>query len=281
MTSYQNIYTLLCHRDIKMAEITLPKILSFLSPGQKLYVFDDGSFTKEDAEWCASLSDSIVIKELSGRNEQIQDLLAKYPNCLNYRKEFPLAFKLLDIPLIAGKTSERITFTDADIIYLKGCNGYFNRGINTYLRTDAVKLSVKLQHVFFKYNWKVPFCFNSGYFSFDLNGFDLDFLEYYLGLPDVRNIRWLSEQTAWALLFGRAGKSFCPDIGQFVCRESFQGPVASTLAIHLIGLTKKYVQDWSNPVAPGTEEIPRFMESRNVTVMDWVKKNAERFTSRL
>ncbi|MFD1258261.1 hypothetical protein ACFQ3S_15765 [Mucilaginibacter terrae] len=276
----QPVYTLLCKRDIPMAQATLPGILKALQPKQQLNIFDDGTFTPDDVALLSDLSASIRIVTLAQRNEEILGKLANYKNCLKYRGEFPLAFKMLDIPLLAAKDATRITFTDSDIIYLKDCEGYFNRDVNTYLRTDAIKLSVKLSQGLLKYHWKMPLRFNSGYFSFDLKDYDLDFVDHYLGLPDVRHMPWLSEQTCWSLLFGKAGKSYSPKENEFACRENFTGPKPDTLAIHLIGKLKSKVNEWSieldaNKTAPIK---PEFELSRNINMLDWVQKTARRFS---
>lgn len=183
----QQTFTLLCHRDMPMAMITLPKIIHFLEPSQNLVIVDDGSLTVEDIFTLKKLSPIVRIITRHEREDYILDAIGNRPNCKQYREEFPLAFKLIDIPLLAGKDSHRYTFTDTDIIYLKNCKNYFNQCVNTYLRTDAIKLSVKLQNAFLKYKWEIPLRFNSGYFSYDTRSFDLDFIEYFLGLPDVRN----------------------------------------------------------------------------------------------
>ena len=273
----QNVYTLLCEKDIPMALITLPRILFFLVPEQRLVIVDDGSFTIQTVEKLQQLSPAITVVTRSDREDKITDAIKNYPNCTKYRNRFPLAFKLIDIPLLSSQESPRFTFTDSDIIYLKNSEGYFNQNTNTYLRTDAIKLSVKLQHVLIKYKWKVPFRFNSGYFSFDTSHFDLDFIEYYLGLPDVYSVEWLSEQTCWALLFAKAGASVCPLENQFVCREVFDGPKADTQAIHLIATLKNKVKDWSVTLPTNVAEMqPSFEPSRNVTLADWAFKTIRR-----
>jgi hypothetical protein len=275
----QNVYTLLCERDMPMAMLTLPYIINAIQPQQQLHIFDDGSFTASSIEKLQSLSDRIKVITLKERNERIVEKLGRYENCIKYRSEFPLAFKMLDIPLIAKEAGNRFIFTDSDIIYLKNCDAYFQRDVNTYLKTDAIKLSVKLSRALLNYNWKIPLRFNSGYFSFGLDDYDLEFVNYYLGLPNVRHMPWLSEQTCWALLFGRAGKSYCPKENEFVCRENFIGPQPDTLAVHLIGNLKKEVNEWAIiKGANKTEGIyPKFELSRNINLLDWVQKSARRF----
>ena len=273
----QNVYTLLCEKDISMALITLPRIVFFLSPGQRLIIVDDGSFTPQTVEKLQQLSPAITVVTRSDREDKITDVLKNYPNCTKYRNRFPFAFKLIDIPLLSKENNSRYTYTDSDIVYLKNCGAYFNQTANTYLRTDAIKLSVKLQHALLKYKWKVPLRFNAGYFSFDTSHFDLDFIEYYLGLPDVYSVEWLSEQTCWALLFAKAGASVCPLENQFVCREIFDGPKADTLAIHLIATLKNKVGDWSITVPTNVADMqPSFEPSRNVSIADWAFKTIKR-----
>lgn len=276
----QTVYTLLCKRDLPMALITVPRILRFLQPAQKLVIIDDGSFDEETIRILSDLSAQVQVVTRSQREEQVLAALGNRPNCIKYRNDFPFAFKLIDIPLIAAKESPRYTYTDGDIIYLKDCEDYFNRDVNTYLRTDAIKLSFKLQQGLLKYKWKIPLRFNAGYLCYDTKDYDLDFVEQYLGMPDVRHMPWVSEQSCWALLFGRAGKSYCPKENEYVCRENFTGPQPDTLAIHLIGGLKKKVNEWSvekeaNKTAPVK---PGFEPSRNITILDWVQKSARRFS---
>jgi hypothetical protein len=259
-----------------MAEVTIPHILRFLSPGQCLRIFDDGSITQDDISILTAMSPVVSVITLAERNKSVQELIGNRPNCQKYRSEFPLAFKLLDLPLLAMQETKRFTFTDSDIIYIKNCREYFSRTVNTYLQTDAIKLSVKLSSALIKYKWKIPMNFNSGYFSFDLSGYDLDFLEYYLGLADVRNMPWLSEQTAWAILFGKAGNSFSPVLNEFVCRERFDGPKEDTFAIHLIAGYKKMYGKWGVFKKEPNIGRPSFFLSRNVNKTDWFKKTLRR-----
>ena len=276
----QPVYTLLCQKDLPMALVTLPKILQFLSVEQRLTIFDDGSFTDKTVDILVNLSAKIKVVTLKERDTLVNDILRDYPNCRKYRNEFPLAYKLLDIPLLLKYEGvERYTFTDSDIIYIKYAADYFNRDFNTYLRTDAIKLSIKLQDGIIKKKWKIPLRFNSGYFSFGLKDFDIDFVEYYLGLPTVRNIPWLSEQTCWALLFGRAGACYCPKEDEFVCRESFTALREDTLAVHLIGNLKSKYIEWSVPPKEMIKDtqVPGFESSRNVTILDWLQKSVKRF----
>jgi len=276
----QNVYTLLCERDMPMARITVPGILKFLSSAQKLYIYDDGSLRSDSVKELLDLSTQVIVTTRREREDIILEKLANKPKCIHYRNTLPFAFKLLDIPLmVMDNEGSRYTYTDSDIIYLRNCEGYFNRTVNTYLRTDAVKLSIRLKDVFLGYGWKVPYKFNAGFFSFDTKTYDLDFIEHYLGLPEIYNIPSLSEQTCWALLFERSGQPlFCPSEKQFVCREDFVGPDEQTLAIHLIANLKDKCEEWSRYIDNGSPNLfLEFEPSRNVTVVDWVKKSAARF----
>ncbi|QJD96951.1 hypothetical protein HH214_14275 [Mucilaginibacter robiniae] len=275
----QTVYTLLCERDVPMATVTLPKILRFLQPNQPLVIIDDGSITDKGTEMLLQLSPAIQVIKRKEREEQVLDMISQYPGCRKYRDEYGPALKLIDIPLLARTASPRFTYTDSDIIYIKNCEAYFGQQQNTYLRTDAIKLSVKLSNVFFKYRWPIPYKFNSGYFSYDTQKYDLDVIEYFVTRPDVRNNKWVHEQTCWALMFGKSGPSYSPDETQFVCRENLISPQPETRAIHLIGKLKGKLHDWSaeHYEVSGNSAQPRFNLSRNVNVIDWAQKSARRF----
>lgn len=278
----QPVFTLLCNKDIDMAMVTISRMLKFMSSEQDFIIVDDGSLTQESIDKLKGLSSQIKIILRKERESFILSELGDRKNCIEYRNKFPFAFKLIDIPLIAKTMSDRYTYTDSDIVYLKNCYAYFQSDVNTYLRTDAIKISVRLKDALLKYRWKIPYKFNAGYFSYDFSGFDLDFIEYYLGLEDVYNMPWLSEQTCWALMWGRDNSDkYCPKEDEFVCQEIFDKPTVRTNAIHLIaGLKDKYLP-WSdeeliqNLSKEGTFE-PTFDKSRNVTYLDWIQKSFKR-----
>lgn len=272
----QHVYTLLCNRDMPMACVTLPKILEFLSQEQLFVVIDDGSLTEHSIEYLKELSPQIKVISLKDREQIVLNKLDKYPECRKFRKEYAPAYKLIDIPILAMNDSPRFCYTDSDIIYLKSCEPCFNRQVNTYLKTDAIKISVKLSKVFLKYRWAIPNRFNSGYFSYDVKDYDLDLIEHFVSRPDVRNIPWVIEQTGWALLFGQSKELFCPDEDKFICRENFNGPDINTFAIHLIGNLKPKYKEWAYFKTLQTNDLD-FIRSRNVTLLDWYKKSARRF----
>jgi hypothetical protein len=272
----QTVYTLLCERDMQMAKITLPRIVFFCKKNQKIRVIDDGTLSEYSIGWLESLSGNIKVITKSIRDEQVLDSISRFPGCIKFRNEYPPSFKLIDIPILAKSECSRFTYSDSDIIYIRNSSKYFELQNDTFLRTDAIKLSVKLSTAFFKYKWKIPYKFNSGFFCYDSDNFDFDIIEYFVSRPDVRNMPWVIEQTAWALLFGKTS-SLCPLEKQFVCSESFEGPTEKTFAIHLIGKLKNRYVEWSNYKLEESILIPDFEQARNINFLDWSKKSFNRF----
>jgi hypothetical protein len=277
------VYTLLCHRDMPMASITLPLLLRYLDESQNLYIIDDGSLLDEDEAIAFGWGKNIRVLRRSQREAHVAETLAKYQACRQYRAEFPFAHKLLDLPLLAAQLGhDRFLYTDSDVLFLRNCQGFLQNDANLHLRTDAIKLSVKLFDVFFKYGWKIPYRFNAGFFSYPTGAFDLKFVEYFLAQPNCRHFPWLTEQTCWAVLFGRLPDVLCPDRDQFACRENFQGPDSETCAVHLIGDLKKRVSDWSClGMVPQKFHTLRFDSSRHVNVADWILKVGLRIRNKL
>lgn len=273
----QSVYTLLCERDMQMAKITLPRMLFFCKKKQKIRVVDDGTLSEYSINWLESLSDNIKVIRKSMRDELVLDTINKFPGCMKFRNEYPPSFKIIDIPILAKLESPRFTYSDSDIIYIRNSSKYFELNCDSFIRTDAIKLSVKLSTAFFKYKWKIPFKFNSGFFCYDTNNFDLDIIDYFVSRPDVRNMPWVIEQTAWAILFGKTS-SICPLESEFVCSESFLGPDNKTCAIHLIGNLKSKFIEWSDFKLEESNFVPSFEKARNINFIDWSKKSFKRFT---
>lgn len=261
-----------------MASITIPLLLRWLDNSQALYIIDDGSLLDEDEQTALGWGKNIYLVRRWQRDGEIKAKLAGYSACAQYRQEFPLAHKLIDLPLIAQKAGHhRFLYTDSDILFLRNCLGLLQIDTNLHLRTDAIKLSVKLSDVFLKFGWKIPYRFNSGFFSYPTHEFDLGFVDYFLRKPECRHFAWLTEQTCWAVLFGRLNGVLCPDLDQFVCRENFHAPDINTCAVHLIGDLKQRVAEWSVPgMFCETFDELRFETSRHVNFSDWILKTADR-----
>ena len=276
----QNTYTLLCEKDMGMALITIPKLRSFIDNHSSLIIVDDGTLSEKSIEKLKNIAENIIVVTRKERDEIILNKISKYPNICELRNKFAFAFKLIDIPILSLENFEgRYTYTDTDIIYYKNCEAYFTRLENTHLRTDGIKLSIKLQKLLLKYNWKIPYKFNAGYLSFDTKDYDLDFIAGFLKNPDIHNVPWLVEQTCWGLLFSRAGKSFYPNEEEFLCREDLENPTQKANAIHLIGDLKKNLSAWSNYILENQNiSNPCFKLSRNVTLLDWGIKSIKRLT---
>ncbi len=266
-----------------MASITIPLLLRWLDDSQTLYIIDDGSLLDADEETANGWGKNVCVLRRRQREDEIRTKLARYESCTQYREVFPLAHKLLDLPLLAQHAGhDRFLYADSDILFLRGCQGLLQIDTNVHLRTDAVKLSVKLSDVFLKFGWKIPYRFNSGYFSYPAHAFDWDFVEHFLGQPKCRHFTWLTEQTCWAVLFGRLPHVLYPDPEQFVCREDCSGPNSDTRAIHLIGQLKCHVDEWSVLASenPTGNEL-RLLASRYVTLNDWLHKSLQRFGTKL
>ena len=273
----QNTYTLLCEKDMYMARITIPKIIKFINSENNFVIVDDGTLTDSSIVELKLISPVIQIITRKDREQLVLSKISQFPKIRELRNNFAFAFKLIDIPILSIENKEsRYTYTDTDIIYYKNCSDYFNRSENTHLRTDGVKISIKLQKLLLKYSWKLPYKFNAGYLSFDTKDYDLNFIETFLKNPDINNIPWLVEQTCWGLIFSNAGKCYYPKENEFLCREDLKSPIGAN-AVHLIGNLKKNIQTWSQISIDDTNrKEPSFKLSRNVSFADWILKSIKR-----
>lgn len=210
-----------------------------------LEIFEDGSITKDDEQkLLSSLPKSTVVKK-NIRNAIIDDKLAAYPRCRQFRQENVLAQKLFDVALYQ---EEDTFFIDSDIFFLQkfklpalGPEPVFIYDTqNAYSFHPANFLGIP---------YKVYPSINTGFFFFPNKLFNINLLEEILGNSNVRKgfakYKVWAEQTLWALLAAPANKFNYFDALQIAMARKHLAYDERTVAIHLVSSYRHHFEELS------------------------------------
>ena len=219
----KTVSTLLGHVHVEMAVACLGSLLRYSADPLRLRIHDDGSLTSEDLDRLAEgLEDPEVVPRREA-DERVEANLGEA--CRAFRRENPLALKLFDAALFAG---DSLAFCDSDILFLRPFSGLF-AAAPVFMADSQNAYSVRSWHLALHRRLTLPRRVNSGVFQIGTHLYDPDLLEWYLGHPEFRFAPVWVEQTAWALLAGRAGCRLY-DPGQI----AFPGSAADPVALHFV-----------------------------------------------
>jgi len=206
----RRVATLLGHAHVEMALACLGSLLRHSADPLRLGIHEDGSLDEEDRERLArGLGDPEFVPRAEA-DARVEDLLAGRPALRSFRRENPLALKLIDIPFLAGMEADGgLAYCDSDVLFLRPFADLFRfPGPETgavFMSDRQNAYSVRSWHLLARPRLALPCRVNSGVLLFRTRCFDPDLLEWYLSRPEFGFAPVWIEQTAWALLGQQAG----------------------------------------------------------------------------
>jgi hypothetical protein len=175
-----------------------------------LVIHDDGTLNPQDQELLLSTLDGAIILSKTEADSMVDPFLTHHPNCRAYRRNHPLALKLIDMPLIE---QDSLAYCDSDILFLKSFVELFSwpdeHRPAIFMQDLREPYALRPWHVYPMGDILVPRKVNTGLIYFRTSKFDLDFVEWFLGHQRLREIfikrTWWIEQTCWAALGWQVG----------------------------------------------------------------------------
>lgn len=283
-TESQGIHSLTCKRDVSIA---IPCLASLTRAVRTpLVLHDDGSLEERDLDQLRNGLPGVRIVRRQETEPVVLEKLARYPACRRYRSTHPLSNKLLDIPL-SLPADGCLWFCDSDVLFFRRLSHLFPPGDGpVFCEEDNDGYSAAPWKLRLKFGFRIMSGLNSGLFRFPLARLDLDFLEWFLGHPELLSIPGMGEQTAWALLLRDAWpKVFVAD--QVFC--STRRPVnvdARLVAIHFLYHLKSRVADYAPRAFASLDAMPiatpEFRKPRALSLWRVVQRRVlRRWRSRL
>lgn len=197
-----------------------------------LCIHDDGSL---DPAAVSALREHFPGARLIPRNEaegKIDEALAPYPRCLQFRRSNHLSPKLFDFGLFL--TAPRMLLLDSDILFFAEPAELLRRIEDPDYHRNSVNADVSSAYTIepraAKLAWalEMPERFNSGLGLIHRESLRFDWMEEFLAAPGIEDHFWRIEQTLYALCSARFGVELLPPeydvrlvraVGQGPCRH--------------------------------------------------------------
>jgi hypothetical protein len=208
------IHVLTSDRDWLNLLWTLKSFYHFSRRNYALCIHDDGTLGTEPCSILQRHFPKARIIHRPSADQQVLDWLAPYPRCLEFRKTNHLAPKIFDF--LFYLESDRMLLLDSDILFFKEPTALLQRiedptySLNTVNGDVASTYTVNPAVALEKSSVQLIDRFNSGLGLIHRSSLNLDWIEEFLGLPDIIGHFWQIEQTLYALCSSRFGAELLP-----------------------------------------------------------------------
>ena len=191
---------------------------SFYHYSQRNYalcIHDDGTLDqKHYAIFHHHFPDAKIIDRPSA-DRKILSELQQYPRCLEFRQTNHLAPKVFDF--LAYLESDRLLLLDSDVLFFAKPTELLNRIENPNYQYNSVNADVASAYtvnptlVKEQMGFELQERFNSGLGLIHQQSLNLDWIEEFLGLPEIIGHFWRIEQTLYALCSSKYGVELLPE----------------------------------------------------------------------
>lgn len=236
-----------------LAAVCLGSLLAAVRHPVRVAIHDDGTLDEAArAHLAGNLGAACVFVDRADATARVGELLRAYPRCRRFRDEHLFGPKLFDVPLLAGE--ERAVYVDSDILWTRPCDcpGFFaGEGVpaGSFVAMRDLKesyaVSLRKWTLLRRHGVRLSSRFCAGMMSFDpvAGGYDLDYIEWLLGLDERLGLfdgfRFWAEQTIYAALAARVGGSAWVDPAECVVahRREF-ARTRGAAVIHFAGFSR-------------------------------------------
>ena len=219
-----------------------------------LCIHDDGSLGEEHATALRRHFPEARVIERAGADAHVIPALANYPRCQSFRSENHLAPKLFDFKMYLQ--SDQMLLLDSDVLFFESPEELLRRietpsyQKNSVNRDVATAYTVDPADVEAEFGIEVVPRFNSGLGLIHRVSLDLDLIEAFLGLPDIRSHFWRIEQTLFALCSSKHGVELLPEAYNVHLDEGIRGPVR-----HYVGAVRQQMYGEGIPVVKEAHDL--------------------------
>jgi len=196
-----DVRSLVCHAHLAMAIRCLASFARCYAEAHTLTVHDDGSLTERDCDLLREKLHGVRIVSRAQADELIWPRLKNHPQCEAFRRDVVFGPKLIDIPLLCPGG---YAYVDHDILFQRRFTGFEADAPIVYMLDvhEAYSLTFR-QRYLERPRLRLPDRVNAGLMYVDGGAFDLDCIEWFLGLHPYHSQPFLVEQTAWAAMCAR------------------------------------------------------------------------------
>lgn len=235
----RTVRTLIGHRQVDVGLRCLSSLMRYSVEPLSLIIHDDGTLTQEDCDLLTLHLEGAKVLSRGESDGLVLPLLAHHPKCRAYRQRHPLALKLIDMALIE---QGELAYCDSDILFLKPYTQLFSwpngMGAAIFMQDSQEAYSLYPWHIRPFGDIKVPRKVNTGLILFRTCQYDLDFVEWFLGRPQLQQVfekrsHWI-EQTCWAALGWRVGCYMWNANQLIIANMKMDRVTEETIGIHFV-----------------------------------------------
>ena len=179
-----------------------------------LCIHDDGTLNSDHINLFKKHFPQARVIERKAADAKVLDGLKHHPRCLEFRKTNKLSLKVFDFA--AYLESDRMLLLDSDILFFEPPTVLLDRiespeyQLNTVNGDVASAYTVDPAVVKDRSGFTMLERFNSGLGLIHKESLNLDWIEEFLGLPDIIGHFWRIEQTLYALCSSKFGTELLP-----------------------------------------------------------------------
>lgn len=276
------VSSLLGHRQLETALVCLGSLVRHSAEPLALRLHDDGTLTGEDRERLEAGLDPALLVSREEADDRAAGLLARRPALRAYRRDHPLALKLIDAVLFGG---EELAYCDSDILFLRPFRGLFRLpgpAGAVFMSDRQNAYSVRSWHLLAHRRLRLPRRVNSGVVVYRTGAYDPDLLEWYLSRPELLFAPVWVEQTAWALLGWQSGCRLL-DPAQVAFPEAGRPVGDGVAALHFVSPVRSLLPRYA-PLAEAAGDGPpveiRSRPAARCRALDMAATEARRWLKR-
>jgi hypothetical protein len=191
---------------------------SFYHYSQRNYalcIHDDGTLDEKHYDlFLAHFPNARIIDRPSADTKVLLEL-QHYPHCLEFRKTNHLAPKVFDF--LSYLESDRLLLLDSDVLFFTEPRELLNRIENPNYQYNSVNADIDSAYtvdpavVKEQMGFEVQDRFNSGLGLIHKQSLNLEWIEEFLGIPNIVGHFWRIEQTLFALCSSKFGVELLPE----------------------------------------------------------------------
>jgi hypothetical protein len=194
---------------------TLKSFYHYSQRNYALCIHDDGTLDEKHYDLFRTHFPNARIIDRPSADKKVLLELHKYPCCLEFRKTNHLAPKVFDF--LSYLESDRLLLLDSDVLFFTEPKELLNRIENPHYQYNSVNADIASAYtvdplvVREQMGFEVQDRFNSGLGLIHKKSLNLEWIEEFLGLPNIVGHFWRIEQTLVALCSSKYRVELLPE----------------------------------------------------------------------
>jgi hypothetical protein len=240
------VHSLVGAKQAPLAAQCFGSLLAAVRRPIRLAIHDDSTLDAPARETLAAqLGAACTFVDRAEATALVGERLRLFPRCARFRATHLFGQKLFDVPLLA---TGRVVYADTDILWTRACDipAYFAGAAENFsfmrdLR-ESYAVSLRLWPILQRSGIRLASRLCAGMISFAPSAYDLDYIEWLLGVDERYNLfggfRFWAEQTIYAALAARGSRAWIDPAECVVAHRRNFARTRDAAVIHFAGFAR-------------------------------------------